>query len=162
MTHLPEFFVYLHHAIINTLQIYSIFVNMPNISLIIFTIVCILFEIIRIMEEKETKQAINERIETIINKEGHTIATFAKKIGVPWTTVKNIVSGRNAPSYDIMVRIIEAVSWVDANYLVMGESTSSTPSSPSLMPIIEAQQKTIESQQVTIDRLTKKLLDLGK
>lgn len=47
-------------------------------------------------KEKEVTETINERVNSIIEKEGHTIATFAKKIGVPWTTIKNIVSGRNA------------------------------------------------------------------
>ncbi len=119
------------------------------------------------MDKNETKQTINERINGIIEKEGHTIATFAKKIGVPWTTVKNIVSGRNSPSYDIMVKIIEAVSWVDANYLVMGERSSSLDQgSEHLQAIIDRQNKTIdlqnrtiESQQITIDRLTKKMFE---
>lgn len=120
------------------------------------------------MDKNETKETINERINGIIEKEGHTIATFAKKIGVPWTTVKNIVSGRNAPSYDIMVKIIEAVNWVDANYLVMGENTKDQKqgSDQHLQTIIDRQNKTIdiqnktiESQQVTIDRLTKKLFE---
>lgn len=111
------------------------------------------------MEKKETAQTISERINEIIEKEGHTIATFAKKLGVPWTTVKNIVSGRNAPSYDIMVRIINAVSWVDANYLVMGITQKADDSQGNLLSIIERQNKTIESQQTTIDRLTKKILE---
>lgn len=119
---------------------------------------CILFEIIEIMDKIEATQTINERINGIIEKEGHTIATFAKKIGVPWTTVKNIVSGRNAPSYDIMVRIIEAVSWVDANYLVMG-TTSQKGESSDLSSLVDRLSKTIESQQTTIDRLTKKMLE---
>lgn len=138
-----------------------------NISLIILVFSCILFEIKEIMDKNETKETINERINGIIEKEGHTIATFAKKIGVPWTTVKNIVSGRNAPSYDIMVKIIDAVSWVDANYLVMGEeSPSPTVGVENLKTIIEHQAKTIdvqnrtiENQQVTIDRLTKKMFE---
>ena len=119
------------------------------------------------MDKNETPQTINERINGIIEKEGHTIATFAKKIGVPWTTVKNIVSGRNAPSYDIMVRIIEAVSWVDANYLVMGETTPTTQNAngnlqatiDQQIKLLDSQNKIIESQQVTIDRLTKKMLE---
>lgn len=110
------------------------------------------------MEKNETTQTINDRIQNIIDKEGHTIATFAKKIGVPWTTVKNIISGRNAPSYDIMVKIINAVDWVDANYLVMGERGSSDKSQD-LSVLVHQQQKTIDSQQTTIDRLTKKMLD---
>lgn len=112
----------------------------------------------KIIEKKETIQTINDRIQDIIEKEGHTIATFAKKIGVPWTTVKNITSGRNAPSYDIMVRIINAVDWVDANYLVMGKSESKD-GSRDLSALVQLQQKTIDSQQTTIDRLTKKMLD---
>ena len=34
------------------------------------------------MDTNKTTQTINERINGIIEKEGHTIATFAKKIGV--------------------------------------------------------------------------------
>ena len=145
--------------IINTLQIYNISLKLSNILKFIFKICCILFEIIRIMDKNETTQTISERINGIIEKEGHTIATFAKKIGVPWTTVKNIVSGRNAPSYDIMVKIIDAVSWVDANYLVMGVTQKADGNSSDLMAIIERQNRTIESQQTTIDRLTKKMLE---
>lgn len=146
------------------MQIYSISVNIPNLWVIIFTKICILFEIIEYMDKKETQKSletINDRIAAIIEKEGHTIATFSKKIDVPWTTVKNLISGRNAPSYEVIVKIINSVSWVDANYLVMGESKAEAAPSPSLMPIIETQQKTIESQQQTIDRLTKKLLEKG-
>lgn len=74
---------------------------------------------------------------------------------MPWTTIKNIVSGRNAPSYDIIVKIINAVDWVDANYLIMGEELTKG-NQGNLLTIVERQNKTIESQQKTIDRLTKK------
>lgn len=110
------------------------------------------------MSTETTAETINERVNSIIGKEGHTIATFAKKIGVPWTTIKNIVSGRNAPSYDIIVKIINAVDWVDANYLVMGEELTKD-NQGNLLTIVERQNKTIESQQKTIDRLTKKMLE---
>jgi predicted transcriptional regulator len=129
----------------------------PNISLIIFIFFSNLFEI-NIMSTETTAETINERVNSIIEKEGHTIATFAKKIGVPWTTIKNIVSGRNAPSYDIIVKIINAVDWVDANYLVMGEELTKG-NQGNLLTIVERQNKTIESQQKTIDRLTKKMLE---
>ena len=109
-------------------------------------------------KEKEVTETINERVNSIIEKEGHTISTFAKKIGVPWTTIKNIVSGRNAPSYDIIVKIINAVDWVDANYLIMGEKLTKG-NQGNLLTIVERQNKTIESQQKTIDRLTKKMLE---
>ena len=33
-------------------------------------------------KEKEVTETINERVNSIIEKEGHTIATFAKKIEI--------------------------------------------------------------------------------
>ena len=95
---------------------------------------------------EELTETINERVNSIIEKEGHTIATFAKKIGVPWTTIK------------IIVKIINAVDWVDANYLIMGEELTKG-NQGNLLTIVERQNKTIESQQKTIDRLTKKMLE---
>ena len=45
------------------------------------------------MSTETTAETINERVNSIIEKEGHTIATFAKKIGVPWTTIKTSYLG---------------------------------------------------------------------
>lgn len=116
------------------------------------------------MKEKET---ITDRISQIIEKEGHSVSTFAKKLGIPWTTANNIISGRNSPNYESLVKIIENFAWVDANWLVMGEEAARNDvDKKKLYAMIEAQQKTIEKQQDTIDRLTERLLkdlpDTGK
>lgn len=116
------------------------------------------------MKEKET---ITDRISQIIEKEGHSVSTFAKKLGIPWTTANNIISGRNSPNYESLVKIIENFAWVDANWLVMGEDAARDDvDKKKLYAMIEAQQKTIEKQQDTIDRLTERLLkdlpDTGK
>ena len=116
------------------------------------------------MKEKET---ITDRISQIIEKEGHSVSTFAKKLGIPWTTANNIISGTNSPNYESLVKIIENFAWVDANWLVMGEEAARDDvDKKKLYAMIEAQQKTIEKQQDTIDRLTERLLkdlpDTGK
>lgn len=116
------------------------------------------------MKEKET---ITDRISQIIEKEGHSVSTFAKKLGIPWTTANNIISGRNSPNYESLVKIIENFAWVDANWLIMGEEAARDDvDKKKLYAMIEAQQKTIEKQQDTIDRLTERLLkdlpDTGK
>ena len=116
------------------------------------------------MKEKET---ITDRISQIIEKEGHSVSTFAKKLGIPWTMANNIISGRNSPNYESLVKIIENFAWVDANWLVMGkEAARDDVDKKKLYAMIEAQQKTIEKQQDTIDRLTERLLkdlqDTGK
>ena len=108
---------------------------------------------------KQTKEMICERIRKILEKEGHSANTFAKKLGIAWMTANNIIEGRNAPSYENIVKIIDNFDWVDANWLVMGDKTIvADTDNKRLYSIIETQQKTIEAQQKTIDRLTAKLV----
>ena len=93
-----------------------------------------------------------------MEKEGHNVSSFARKLGLSWTSTNNIVSGRNMPSYDNIVKIIENFEWVDANWLIMGEKNSTDTDKEKLFSVIAAQQKTIENQQKTIARLTEKML----
>ena len=102
---------------------------------------------------------ITDRIVQIMEKEGHTVSTFARKLGISWTSANNIVSGRNAPNYETIVKIIESFDNIDANWLVMGEKSIKKTEEGNLYSIISAQQKTIESQLKTIDRLTAKLVE---
>ena len=108
--------------------------------------------------EAMEQESINERIRYIIEREGHTVSSFAKKIDIANQTIRSITNDRNKPSYDIIVKIIEGFEWVDANWLVMGQKSEIDIDKKSLYSIIETQQKTIESQQKTIDRLTEKLV----
>lgn len=105
------------------------------------------------------RESINDRIRYIIEKEGHTISSFAKKIGSIDQTIRSLVNNRNKPSYDVLVKIIESFYWVDANWLVMGEKEKrEDDDKKKLYSLIDAQQKTIENQQRTIDRLTERLV----
>ena len=104
------------------------------------------------------KESITARILYIMEKEGHSVSSFARKLGIPWTSANNIVSGRNMPSYDNIVKIIENFGWVDANWLVMGQKSDADLDKKKLYSVFVAQQKIIESQQKTIDRLTSKLV----
>lgn len=107
---------------------------------------------------------VNDRIKYAIEHEGHTVATFARKCGVPDSTLRNLLARDNKPGYDLMVAIINAVNqpWCDANWLVMGQQT--TPPEPEehdakkLLKLIADQQRTIEEQRKRIDALTDKLL----
>lgn len=103
-------------------------------------------------------ETITDRIKHILDSERHSVGSFARKLGIPWTSANNIVSGRNMPSYDNIVKIIENFGWVDANWLVMGQKSDADLDKKKLYSVIAAQQKIIESQQKTIDRLTSKLV----
>lgn len=104
------------------------------------------------------KETINDRVRYIIKKEGHTISSFARKIDIGDQTIRSITKNRNKPSYELIVKIIESFEWVDANWLVMGEKSDMDVDKKKLYSIISTQQKTIENQQKTIDRLTAKLV----
>lgn len=104
------------------------------------------------------KETINDRVRYIIEKEGHTISSFARKIDIGDQTIRSITKDRNKPSYELIVKIIESFEWVDANWLVMGEKSEIDTDKKKLYSVISTQQKTIDSQQKTIDRLTAKLV----
>jgi len=106
---------------------------------------------------------INDRIKYVIEHEGHTVATFARKCGVPDGTIRGMLARGNKPGYDLMVAIINAVNqpWCDANWLVMGQKTQPTiedADTKKLLKIIEDQQKVIADLQKQNTKLTDRLL----
>ena len=120
--------------------------------------------------DKDELLTINDRIKYIMEREGHTVATFARKCGVADGTIRTMLARNNKPGYDLTVAIIKAVNqpWCDANWLVMGQQHVDVPAdtdTKKLLKIIEDQQKTIsdfqrttEQQRKRIDELTDRLL----
>lgn len=109
-------------------------------------------------------ETVNERVVHIIEREGLSIGTFAKKCGVPDSTIRSIVNTNRKPGFDLLVKIIETVDrpWCDANWLVMGQvdisSDLDSSDAKKLLKVITDQQHTIEEQRKRIDALTDKLL----
>ena len=105
-------------------------------------------------------ETVNERIVHIIEREGLSIGTFAKKCGVPDSTIRSIVNTDRKPGFELLVKIIETVDrpWCDANWLVLGQQAAEDQDTKKLLKIISDQQRTIEEQRKRIDTLTDKLL----
>ena len=103
-------------------------------------------------------RTINDRIRYVIEKERCTISSFARKTSLGNQTIRNITLDRNKPSYEVIVKIIESFDWIDANWLVMGEENvpEINYDRDKLYSIISSQQKIIEKQQDTIDKLMEK------
>ena len=108
---------------------------------------------------KMEEETITNRIVHLMNKEGHTINTFARKLNISWTSANNIITGRNTPNYDTIVKILTSFENIDANWLIMGQERREETNEDKLYSVISMQQKTIENQQRTIDRLTAKLVE---
>ena len=80
------------------------------------------------------------RIKKIIEFHQFSASGFADKIGVQRSSISHILSGRNKPSLDFIMKVCNAFSDVDMEWLVNGvgtypssnESNGSGTSSPSL------------------------------
>ena len=103
----------------------------------------------------EKFENVFERMDYILEKEGMTIANLSKKSGINDQTLRGIYSRRSKPGYDFIVKIVNSIEWVDANWLVMGESSgcSSENINDRLLSIIESQQRTIENLTSKIEIL---------
>ncbi|MGC6421827.1 MAG: helix-turn-helix domain-containing protein [Flavobacteriaceae bacterium] len=77
-------------------------------------------------------QEIIDRIEALRKKEGLTAAAFAQRIGVPRSSLSHLVSGRNKPSLDLLIKIADVFQGVSLDGLVFGKPapTSSLQSPP--------------------------------
>lgn len=108
---------------------------------------------------------INDRIKYVIEHEGHTVATFARKCGVADSTLRNLLSKDYNPGYNLIVAVINAVNqpWCDANWLVMGQNShpAEGQDTKGYLKIIADQQRTIADLQKLNGKLTDRLLSVS-
>ena len=64
---------------------------------------------------------IIDRIKKIISTNGLTNSSFADKIGVPRSSISHVLSGRNNPSLDLIIKILQSFDGISANYLLSGD-----------------------------------------
>ncbi len=117
------------------------------------------------MEEQQS--TIQSRISYILEREGLTVSAFSQRSGISWQTLKNLINGRNLPSYDALVRIVQSVDWVDANWLLLGTEEVKEDNTQAFVSLLTRQEKDIErltkSNEILYrdnSELTKKLLNL--
>ncbi|GAA4445237.1 helix-turn-helix transcriptional regulator [Pontibacter saemangeumensis] len=64
-----------------------------------------------------------ERIRQIMEHKGLTSTQLADSIEVPRAIVSHILSGRNKPSLDVILKIVSTYRDVDRNWLLLGEGS---------------------------------------
>ncbi|MFT5892052.1 MAG: transcriptional regulator with XRE-family HTH domain [Dokdonia sp.] len=76
-----------------------------------------------------------QRLEKILKEYELSAATFADKIQVGRATISHILSGRNKPSLDFVMKIVQAFSQVDLYWLLEGKgSFPKTEEQPTFTP----------------------------
>lgn len=64
-----------------------------------------------------------KRLQKVIEFYGETAASFAEKIGVQRSSISHILSGRNKPSLDFILKILSSFPEVELYWLLNGKGT---------------------------------------
>lgn len=77
------------------------------------------------------KKNILNRIKKIISDNNFSNSEFAEKIGIPKSSVTHLLSERNNPSLDVIIKISETFEDISTDYLIFGyESDIELPPEP--------------------------------
>lgn len=64
---------------------------------------------------------MRDRILAVMEHEGLTPSKFAEAIGIQRSAMSHIISGRNNPSLDVLLKILERFTYVDSDWLLFGK-----------------------------------------
>ncbi|NLA24700.1 MAG: helix-turn-helix transcriptional regulator [Bacteroidales bacterium] len=64
---------------------------------------------------------MRDRIAKIIEQEQLTNAGFAEEIGVQASSISHVLSGRNNPSIDFVIKILERFRGINSEWLLLGK-----------------------------------------
>ena len=94
-----------------------------------------------------------ERLHAIMDYYKLSHSNFANKIGVPRSSISHIMSGRNKPSLDFMLKIVESFKDVELNWLVYGigkfpKESTITKEKPNLFREEEFEKKSTTKEKI--------------
>ena len=72
---------------------------------------------------------VAERIGKIIKENNLSASSFAKMIGVQRSSISHILSGRNNPSLELLLKIHKAFDYIALEWLILGDNSMEKPSS---------------------------------
>ena len=67
-----------------------------------------------------------DRLKEILDKEDLSASKFAEKIGIQRSSVSHILSGRNKPSLDFVIKVNNAFDDVSLDWLIKGNNAIKT------------------------------------
>jgi transcriptional regulator with XRE-family HTH domain len=110
---------------------------------------------------------MEDRLVALLKSEGINPTRFAERIGVQRSSMSHILSGRNKPSYDFIVKILENFPAVNPDWLLRGkglmykndapqqpglfDSLNSRTYVPSEIPTSESTQDINESEVASVN-----------
>ena len=68
-------------------------------------------------------EAFAKRLQKVIDFYGESASSFAEKIGVQRSSISHILSGRNKPSLDFIMKVLSSYPEVELYWLLNGKGT---------------------------------------
>ena len=102
-----------------------------------------------------------KRLQQVIDFYGESASSFSEKIGVQRSSISHILSGRNKPSLDFVLKILSTYPEVELYWLLNGKGTFPTMDIPSkeeskniITPLsIQTKLKLDENNEKAIERI---------
>ena len=102
---------------------------------------------------------ILNRIKKIITDNNLSNSEFAEKIGIPKSSVTHLLSERNNPSLDVIIKILDAFEDISTDYLIFGhEKDKETPSEALNNQFDDLDEETSENSVKDSDNKVKSII----
>ena len=105
-------------------------------------------------------EEFTKRLQKVIDYYGETASSFAEKIGVQRSSISHILSGRNKPSLEFVLKILDSFPEVELYWLLHGKGNFPATEKPSVLkiehpPIVISKEKieTDLKKDKTIERI---------
>lgn len=98
----------------------------------------------------------SERLQELLQLHDETASSFAQKIGVQRSSISHILSGRNKPSLDFILKILNSYEDIDLYWLINGKTPSKAISKEPKLKLkkeIKAINKKIPTLTKSIERI---------
>ena len=93
-----------------------------------------------------------ERLQKVIDFYSETASSFAEKIGVQRSSISHILSGRNKPSLDFVMKVLHSYPEVELYWLMNGKGNFPNTSKISEAPV-SIPSKSISKPQTSIPKI---------
>lgn len=90
-----------------------------------------------------------KRLQKVMDFYGESPSSFADKIGVPRSSISHILSGRNRPSLDFVLKILNSFPEIELYWLLNGKG--SFPAEAQKEDPLENQSSKISLKNITTD-----------
>ncbi|TBN06499.1 XRE family transcriptional regulator [Hyunsoonleella flava] len=102
-------------------------------------------------------EQFTKRLQKVIEYYGESASSFAEKIGVQRSSISHILSGRNKPSLEFVLKVLSTFPEVELYWLLNGKGTFPNPLETKKSAPTPSVQKIPEELIVPKNKLQKKI-----